>query len=147
MLTVSKGFLKLLAALVWFTGGIVLTIKGISLLIEAESMHPEQVSHWLAFVVAVIFGSIKARYFFSRVGKKNLTRIDTLSRPKFWQFFRMRFFVMLISMIILGVTLSQIAHGNHNLLIAVGVLDLSIAFALLGSSYIFWMRKVFLFPG
>ena len=140
----SKGFLKLLAALVWFVGGIVLTIKGASLLIEAESMHPEQVYHWLAFAAAAVFGSIKARFLFSRVGKKNLTRIESLSRPRIWEFFRLRFFVMLISMIALGVALSRLAHGDHNLLIAVGVLDLSIAIALLGSSYIFWMRKIFL---
>jgi len=43
-------------------------------------------------------------------------------------------------MIITGATLSNLAHGNYPLLIAIAALDLAIAVALLGSSYVFWER-------
>lgn len=138
---VSKGFLKLQAAMIWFTGGIVLTLKGSSLLIEAASIHPDRLGPGIAFAAGLLFGGIKARYLFSRIGIKNLNRIDMLSVPRFWQFYRIRFFMLLICMIVLGISLSKLAQGQYPILIAVGIMDLAIATALLGSSYIFGMRK------
>jgi len=38
---------------------------------------------------------------------------------------------------------SRLAHNNSPLLIGVGLLDLSLATALLGSSYTFWQQKAF----
>jgi hypothetical protein len=46
-------------------------------------------------------------------------------------------------MILAGATLSRLAHNNYAFLIGVGILDISIAVALLGSSYVFWKQKAF----
>ena len=44
-------------------------------------------------------------------------------------------------MILVGAAISKIAHGNYLLLLAVAALDLTIATALLGSSYVFWEHE------
>ena len=143
MLVASTRRLKILAALVWYVGGIVLLLKGSSLLVEAEALKPEQNWLWLAAVAGLFLGGLKARLLFSASCRKNLDRIAALERPKLWQFFRPGFFVMLTVMILAGATLSRLAHNNYPFLIGVGTLDLSLATALLGSSYVFWKHKAF----
>lgn len=143
MLTVSTRTLNILVAFVWYVGGIVLLLKGSSLLVEAHSLKPEQEWLWLAAVVGSFIGGIKARFLFSKSCQRNLARIATLDRPRIWQFFRPWFIAALIVMILAGATLSRLAHNNYAFLIGVGILDLSIAVALLGSSYVFWKQKAF----
>ncbi len=143
MLVASTSRLKIIAALVWYVGGIVLLLKGSSLLVEAEALKPEQNWPWLAAVAGLFLGGLKARLLFSASCRKNLDRIAALERPKLWQFFRPGFFVMLTVMILAGATLSRLAHNNYPFLIGVGTLDLSLATALLGSSYVFWKHKAF----
>ena len=143
MLVVSTRSLKILAALVWYVGGIVLLLKGGSLLVEADALKPEEDWPWLATVAGLFLGGLKAKYLFSETCRKSLDRIAALERPKLWQFFRPGFFVMLTLMILAGATLSRLAHNNYPFLIGVGTLDLSLATALLGSSYIFWKHKAF----
>jgi hypothetical protein len=142
MITIVRT-LKILAALFWYIGGIVLVLKGISLLIKADTLKPEQNWTWLAIVIGLLIGGLKAKYLFSKSCKKNLTRIDLLSEPKVWQFFRPGFFLFLLIMIVTGVTLSRVAHNNYIFLISVAILDISIATALIGSSYVFWKEKAF----
>ncbi len=143
LLVVSTRSLKILAALVWYVGGIILLLKGSSLLLEADALKPEQGWPWLAAVAGLLFGGLKAKFLFTKSCHKNLDRIVALEHPKLWQFFRPRFFVMLTLMILVGATLSRLAHNNYIFLIGVAILDLSIAIALLGSSYIFWKHKAF----
>ena len=143
MLVASTRRLKILATLVWYVGGIILLLKGSSLLVEAEALRPAQNWPWLAVVAGLLFGSLKAKYLFSKSCRKNLDRIAALERPKLWQFFRPGFFVMLTLMILAGATLSRLAHNNYPFLIGVGALDVSLATALLGSSYVFWKHKAF----
>ena len=133
--------LKLLAALVWCSGAVVLYIKGSSMLFEAEGINPGQPWIWFAVLGGLLVGVVKAKYAFSRICLKNLKRIDALKQPKFWDFYRMRFFVFLLSMMILGTFLSRFAHGDYPILIAVALVDLSVATALLGSSNCFWKQK------
>ncbi len=140
---VAPRTLKILAALIWYIGGIILIIKGPSLLLEADALKPGGIWPWLAAVAGLFLGGLKAKYLFIRSCKRNLDRIDALDRPRVWQFFSPRFFVLLTVMISVGVTLSRLAHGNYLFLIAVGILDLSIGVALLGSSYVFWKQKAF----
>ena len=78
MLRVSPRTLNVLAALVWYLGGIVLLTKGGSLLVEAKSLRPGQVWPWLAIVVALIAGGLQARFLFSKSCRKNLDRIAAL---------------------------------------------------------------------
>ena len=143
MVPASARSLKILAALVWYIGGIVLLQKGGRLLLEAETLRPGQIWPWLAIITGLLLGGLKARFLFSKSCQKNLTRIDGLQRPRIWLFFRPRFFVFLVLMILAGAMLSQMAHNNYPFLIGVAVLDFSIATALLGSSYIFWTHRAF----
>jgi len=135
--------LKILAALVWYMGGVILILKGVNLLIEAEALKLEQSWTLVAIVIGTLIGGLKAKYLFSQICEKNLNRIELLSHPKIWQFFKPGFFLFLALMIVTGATLSRLAHHNHGLLISVAILDLSIATALLGSSYVFWKEKAF----
>lgn len=143
MITASTRTLKILAALLWYIGGIILALKGSNLLIEANTLKPEQNWTWPAIVAGLLIGGLKARYLFSKSCKKNLARIDILNEPKVWQFFRPGFFVFLAIMIMTGITLSRLAHNNYPFLIGVAIFDFSLATALLGSSYIFWKKKAF----
>lgn len=142
-MTVSRRTLKIMAAVVWHIGGIVLLIKAGTLLLEADSLRPEQNWQWIFVVVGLLLGGLKARFLFSRSCRKNLVRIETLDQPHIWRFFRPRFFLLLALMILTGVTLSRMAQGHYQSLIGVGTLDLSLAIALLGSSIVFWQQRAF----
>jgi len=143
MLVVSTRSLKILAALVWYVGGTILLLKGRSLLVEADALKPEESWPWLAAVAGLILGGLKAKFLFNRSCQKNLDRIAALDRPRVWQFFRPGFLVILTVMILVGVTLSRLAHNNYPFLIGVAILDLGIGIALLGSSYVFWKQETF----
>jgi len=142
MMTTSRT-LKILAALLWYLGGVMLVSKGSSLLIEADMLKPEKNWTWGAIVIGLLIGGLKAKYLFSVSCKKNLARIDLLDKPKIWQFFSPKFFLSLAMMILAGVTLSRMAHNNYIFLLSVAILDISIATALIGSSYTFWKQKAF----
>ena len=135
---VSTRTLKMLAAAVWCGGGIVLLVKSWALLSEAFALRPDSVGPWAAIAAGLVLGGLKARYFFRKVCEKNLLRIESLKRPKLWQFFRGRFFFFLTIMIVLGISLSRWAHHRYAFLLFVGGLDLSIGVALMGSSTMFW---------
>lgn len=133
--------LKILAALVWYIGGVVLLLKGARLLMEAEALRPDSSWAWVAVTTGLLIGGVKAYFLFSKSCEKNLARIDRLTQPKIWQFYRPRFFALLLLMILAGATLSRMAHGNYPFLIGVAIVDFSISIALLGSSYVFWSHK------
>jgi hypothetical protein len=140
MFDTSARALKILAAVVWHGGGISLIYKAGGLLAEAFSLRPDPVWPWGVAVVGIVLGGLKARYLFSGVCENNLQRINSLVRPKIWQFYKKRFFIFLLLMIILGISLSRMAHDQYVFLLSVALLDLSIGVALMGSSYLFWKR-------
>jgi hypothetical protein len=144
-MTASIRTLNVLAAFVWYVGGIVLLINGFRLLVEAYSLKLEQYWPWLAIAVGPIIGSIKGKFIFRKSCLKNLARIDALNQPKIWQFFKPWFFAVLATMIVFGATMARLAHTQHNyyFLIAVSVVDIDIGIALLWSSYIFWKQRAF----
>lgn len=141
MLTVSHTVLKFLAAFVWYTGGFVLLFKGLSLLQEARAIHPGWLWPVLVVMGALLLGGVKAKYLFRKSCRKNLARIDAMTEPKIWQFFRPGFFLALALMIATGAALSRLANGRYVPLLAVSLLDLSIAVALLSSSIVFWQSN------
>jgi hypothetical protein len=141
MFTVSTRTLNILAALIWYIGGLVLLLKAASLLLEANALRPAATGPWLAGLAGLLFGSLKARYLFSRSCRKNLARIAALRQPRIWQCFRPKFFAALALMILAGAISSRLAHQHYPLLIGVGTLDLSLATALFGSSVIFWRQN------
>jgi len=141
-MTASKRTLKVLAAVVWYSGGVVLFLKASSLIVEASELRAGL--FWPAFSVTagVIIGGVKARFIFNKSCRKNLARIDALDKPRIWLFYRPWFFFFLALMIATGATLSRMAHGNFPFLIGVAVLDYAIGTALLTSGIIFWRQKI-----
>jgi hypothetical protein len=137
----THGALKTLAAMTWYAGGGALLLKGTSLVVEARSLQPGRPWPWLAVGVGLLAGAVKACCLFAGKCRKNLVRIDHLVEPKVWQFYRPSFFMFLALMIAFGASLSRMAHGNYVFLLCVAGLDLCIAAALLGSSYVFWKNK------
>jgi hypothetical protein len=129
----SPGTLKLLALLTWVIGGVVLFLKGYALIAEAGGLRPDQALNYLPVFIAAAVGSLKARHLFFPSCRRNLVRIDSLSEPKWWQFFRPAFFVFLLCMILLGAWMSRQASGNYSMLLAVSSVDLTLSVALLGS--------------
>ena len=136
-----KRLLKLLAAMVWYVGAAVLLIKGSSLLYDAAVMG-DALPVALAAAAALGAGVLKNRYIFTKSCEKNLRRIDGLTRPRIWEFFRLRFFLFLGAMIALGAWLSRTAKGDYWLSLAVGGLDLSLFVALTLSGRLFWQRAL-----
>ena len=138
MFYTSTQTLKLLAALVWFSGAVVLFFKGFGMFFEAEQLNPGQLWTWLALTAGLMLGSIKARYLFSRVCVRNLRRIEALAQPRLWNCYRVRFYVFLSVMTMSGLYVSQKAHGDYSILIIMTIVDLSLATALLVSGTCFW---------
>ncbi|MCK5394486.1 MAG: hypothetical protein KAJ32_00765 [Gammaproteobacteria bacterium] len=137
----STRSLKLLAAMVWYSGAIVLSYKSSRLLLEAQNINTEQTWIWLAVLAGIMIGMVKAKYLFKRVCIKNLKRIDALKAPKLWQSYRTHFYFFLLAMIILGSFISRLAHGNYAALITMATIEVSLATALLGSSNCFWKKQ------
>ena len=117
--------------------------KASELFLEAHALSSTVLWIWVSIGLGLIIGNIKARFIFRKSCQKNILRINGLEEPKFWQFYRPQFFLMLAVMISAGVLLSRMAHGNLPFLLGVAALDLSIASALLISSLVFWEEKAF----
>ncbi|NQV16410.1 hypothetical protein HQ531_13190 [bacterium] len=142
MQNVSHRTLKLLAALVWYIGVVLLFIKGSTLAQDAHKLEPQAMGKTIAWVAGIIIGGVKTRFIFLNSCRRNMARIDALDTPKIWQFYRIRFFIALVLMIWFGSFLSWVSQGNHNFLVAVAILDISIGFALLLSSQVFFKQKL-----
>jgi len=140
---VSKRALNIMAGVVWYAGGVALLRKGTSLVLDAHELRPDESCAALAVSIGLVLGAVKAKFIFSGSCRRNLTRIAGLAEPRALQFFRPGFFVALAAMILSGVLLSRLAQVHYSLLCAVAALDLTIAVALLGSSYVFWKRRAF----
>ena len=143
MFSASSRTLKVIAALLWYSGAFILLAKGTSLLIEADSVQPGRIWTWLTIIAGLIIGWLKVKFIFRGACQRNLARISLLSEPKIWQFYRPGFLLFLVIMIIIGSTLSRMAHGNYPFLIAMIIVDFSLATALFGSSRVFWQQKAF----
>jgi len=141
VLAVSKSTLRIVSGLVWLSGAIVLLLKGASLFAQAIALKPGEPLSWLAVAAALLIGGLKAQYLFGGFCRKNLDRIAGLDDPQLWQAFRPGFYVFLITMILLGTTLSKLAVGTYPALIALVILDISIAIALLGSIRVFSQHR------
>ncbi|RLJ19391.1 hypothetical protein DJ031_08650 [bacterium endosymbiont of Escarpia laminata] len=138
MLNTSSLTLKRLAALVWYIGVVVLLTKSSGLFLDAGRSGAGSLWVMLAVLSGLVIGWIKAKYLFVKVCNRNLKRINALKQPMLWQFYRLRFFVFLALMVSLGAYLSRLVQGDYLMLIALAVVELSVATALLVSSHCFW---------
>jgi len=142
-LPVSGRTLNIMAAAVWFVGGVVLLLKGGRLLAVSAALKSPTIWPWVAGLGGLCLGGIKAKLLFAPSCRRNLRRIAALENPRIWQFFRPAFVLFLLLMILLGATASRFAHGSYPAMLAVGFVDISIATALLGSSPVFWKEDAF----
>jgi hypothetical protein len=138
LFSASPHSLKILAALLWYGGGLVLLTKGLGLLTAAIGLQAGWAWPAVAPASALLFGSLKVHYIFKPSCRRNLLRIAGLRHPKLWQFYRPGFFVFLCAMIVLGRYLSNSVQDSYAGLLALATLDLSLAAALFGSSCVFW---------
>lgn len=129
--------LKQFAALVWCSGGIVLAFKSWQMFFAAYSLRPFPAVLLTYLVLGVLIGMAKVRYIFQPSCRRNLLRIDGLKQPQIWQAFRTGFLVFLFSMVLFGQWISNYAIGKYYWLLAVGLIDLSLTIALLGSAPVF----------
>jgi len=127
----SKRTLAHLAATVWYTGAVVLLVKGALMIRWAAAVRPGPWP-WIAAAAGVVAGWLRADFIFGRACRRNLARIAALDRPQAWQFFRPWFFAALAAMIAGGALASRWAQGHYGPTTLVGALDLSIAVALFG---------------
>ena len=140
---VSQLTLMVIAACVWYGGGIALLFKGGSLVKGAYALDSQSVWAYGAPLLGVIIGFIKARFIFYHACKKNIIRIRALVSPRLWQCFRPGMLIFLAIIILPGRGCPGLRAGNFAYLCGVAALDLSIATALLTSSRAFWKMKAF----
>ena len=139
----SKLTLMILAAFVWYSGGIALVLKGLSLARSAYAIDPESLWSYGAPLAGIAVGLIKTKFIFNHACKKNILRIGKLEAPKLWQCFRPGMLIFLAIIIPTGAMMSRAASGKFVYLCLVCGLDLSIATGLLVSSIMFWKLKAF----
>ena len=141
MFTVSVHTLRRIAAAVWLAGGVVLVWKGSTMLLHAQALQAESRPLWPLLALALAIGWLKVQLIFRNSCRKNVARIMRLRAPKPWQAFRPGFLVFLAAMVVLGAILSRMAQGSYPTMMAMVVLDFSLATALLGSSHVFWQHR------
>ena len=142
-MNISHRTLIIIAAVIWYGGGVSLLIKGGALIKDAYAIDPQSLWTYLAPIIGITIGLLKGKFLFSKSCKKNIKRINTLTDPRIWQCFRPGMLIFLAIVIPTGAWMSRAAAGNYTFLCLVSVLDLSIACALLSSSTVFWRLKAF----
>jgi len=140
---VSPRTLIVLAALVWFAGGIALLFKGGSLIKGAYAIDAQSFWTFAAPLLGIGAGVLKGKLLFTKSCRKNIQRIWSLQNPRLWQCYRPGMLLFLAVIIPAGAWMSRAAAGNYTYLCLVGALDLSISFALLTSSTVFVQLKAF----
>lgn len=143
---VSHRVVAIIAAVIWYGGGISLIVKGGHLIAEAYELggHSAIALAWGG--AGVVAGLLKGRFIFNHACSRNLKRIAALADPRPWQCFRPGFLLLLAIMISAGAWMSRAAEDNFTGLCVVGAVDLSIATALLISSAVFWKMRAFKQP-
>jgi hypothetical protein len=136
-------FLMIVAAFVWYGGGVALFLKAAALIKGAYAL--DSVSFWTYAtpIIGIIIGLIKTKFIFNHACSKNIKRIRALAAPRAWQFFRPGMLIFLAIIIPAGATMSRMAAGKFGWMCFVAGLDLSIGTALLASGLMFWRMRAF----
>lgn len=142
-MTVSTLTVMVLAACVWYSGGIALLLKGGALAKSAYALQPDNLWTFLTPLLGIVIGLVKAKFIFIKSCKKNIVRIKALADPKLWQCFRPGMLAFLAIIIPTGAWMSRAAAGKYFFVCLVCALDVSICTGLLVSSMMFWRLKAF----
>ena len=137
-MNVSRLTLIIMAAFVWYSGGIALLFKGGALIKSAYLIDSQSFWTFTAALLGIIAGLLKGKFLFSKSCRKNIKRIRALANPRVWQCFRPGMLIFLALIIPTGAWMSRASAGSYTLLCLVGALDLSISFALLTSTIVFF---------
>lgn len=137
MPTAEHNLLKWLSAAVWYTGGLVLLLKGADWLLQAATAG-DRLWPVLAAATALGVGLARGRTVFRKACIKNLERIRALNRPRIWQVFRPVFFLALGAMFAAAFLMGWIARSGYIGMTLVGGLDLVIGISLLTGATAFW---------
>ena len=100
---VQRPFLLLVAALVW-------TFAGAMLLFRGFTLNEVQPVHWLIKLgISAVSGLLFYAFLFTRISKKHVHRIQTMEeeKPTVFAFFNLKSYLMMFSMITLGITLRK----------------------------------------
>ena len=109
---VTQRTLIILAALVWYSGGIALIFKGSALIQSAHLMDPQSIWAYTSGIAGIILGLIKGKFLFSKACSKNVKRIRALEDPRIWQCFRPGMLLFLAIIIPTGAWMSRAAAGK-----------------------------------
>ena len=140
---ISNRLVMIIAAFVWVTGGVALLLKAFALVRSAYAINPDSIWVFLAPVLGIVAGAIKARFIFFHSCEKNIKRIKGLENPRPWQCFRPGMIIFLAVIIPTGAWMSRAAAGHFGALCFVCALDLSICVGLLASSVKFRRLRAF----
>jgi len=134
----TKKTLVILAAIVWYIGGIMLFRSGLELIIQSLELREGILWPSIFISFGIILGIFQALFIFRNSCRKNLLRIGQLEDPRLWQFYRPGFFLALAVMITSGILMDHYSQGHYFYMLAVAAIDFALTISLLGSSYIFW---------
>lgn len=133
---VTNKQLKTMAFIFWFMGVLPLSIKAFLLFREAYLLDSDILKLSFYIFLGIIVALLKTKFIFIKSCRKNIQRIENLEKPKIWNFYRLGFFIFLATVIILGAVFSRLALGHYWALILVGIIDMSVGFALLLSGWL-----------
>lgn len=97
---ISKHYLFLIAAMVWTFAGCMLLIRGFSNIGFSKN-------EVIKLIFSILFGFVFYGLLFTRITKKHVLRIQNMKieKPVIFSFFNFRSYLMMFSMITLGITL------------------------------------------
>jgi hypothetical protein len=98
---IARRYLMMIAAIVWLFAGGMLFYKGVSFMIE----NPSHIA--LKLIISIAFGLLFFAIMFSKIVAKHITRILNIKheKPCLFSFFNWKSYLMMGSMITLGILL------------------------------------------
>lgn len=137
-MTTSPGQLRIIAAAVWYAGGLLPVLFGLILLGAALEVRPDPAPLLLAAGAGTTVGALAARFLLFPLCQRNVRRIDRLTGPTPWHCYEPRLLLLLVAIVALGSVLPAVAAGRYVWLVLAGGLDLALATAVLGGSVGLW---------
>ncbi len=100
---IPRTYLLLVAALVWTFAGSMLIWRGFTL----NQVLP--VYWWVEVVLSILSGLVFFQLLFNRISKKHVQRIQSMpkEKPSVFAFFNLKSYLMMFSMIAMGITLRK----------------------------------------